>query len=55
MALFYRRRRMAVQLLPNGKYKKYDFEDNSDATVFISGLHITNWKIAHGTALRKLE
>ena len=55
LALFYRRRRLAVQLLPNGKYMKRDFEDRNDATVFISGLHITNWKIAHGSALRKME
>lgn len=55
LALFHRRRRMAVQLLANGKYKKRDFEDRADATVFISGLHITHWKLEHGSTLRKIE
>jgi hypothetical protein len=55
LALFHRRRRMAVQLLSNGKYFKRDFEDRNDATVFISGLHITHWKLNHKKPLRKIE
>lgn len=55
MALFYRRRRMIVQLLETGKYRKFDYNDKQDARVFISALHISNWKMAHGSALRKIE
>src|SRR5216683_1940928 len=44
LTLFYRRRRMIVQLCENGKYKKFDFSDTHDANVFISALHITLWK-----------
>jgi hypothetical protein len=54
-ALFARRRRMAVQLFPDGRYKKYDFVDPQDAEVFISTLHITTWKLNKGSELRKIE
>ncbi len=33
----------------------YDFSDTHDANVFISALHITIWKLHHGSALRKIE
>lgn len=52
---FYQRRRVIVQLFENGSYKKHDFNDRNDATVFISALHITLWKMTHGSALRKIQ
>ena len=55
IALFYKRRRMAVQLLATGKYKKFDYEERGDASVFVSTLHITHWKLQHGKSLRKIE
>lgn len=54
-ALFARRRRMAVQLFPDGRYKKHDFKDSQDAEVFISTLHIAHWKLSHGSPMRKIE
>jgi hypothetical protein len=51
---FHRRRRLVVQLFEDGRYRKYDFSDRNDATVFISALHITHWKLANGDALRKI-
>jgi hypothetical protein len=52
---FYRRRRISVQLFEDGRYKKRDFTDRGDATVFLSALHITTWKMNHGSALRKIQ
>jgi hypothetical protein len=54
-ALFARRRRLAVQLFPDGRYKKHDFADSQDAEVFISTLHIACWKLNHGSPLRRIE
>lgn len=54
-ALFARRRRMAVQLFPDGRYKKHDFTDPQDAEIFISTLHIAHWKLSQGSPLRKIE
>lgn len=54
-ALFARRRRIAVQLFSNGKYKKHDFNEPGDAEVFASGLHIAHWKISVGQKLRDME
>lgn len=54
-ACFAKRRRMAVQLFPDGRYKKYDFTDFQDAEVFISTLHIAHWKLNHGSPLRRIE
>jgi hypothetical protein len=54
-ALFARRRRMAVQLFPDGKYKKHDFLDCQDAEIFISTLHIAHWKLKAGITLREIE
>lgn len=54
-ALFARRRRMAVQLFTDGRYKKFDFTDYQDVEVFISTLHITHWKLKNGSPLRKIE
>lgn len=54
-ALFARRRRMAVQLFPDGRYKKVDYIDSQDAEIFISTLHITQWKLKNGSPLRKIE
>jgi hypothetical protein len=53
--LFARRRRLAVQLFPDGRYKKHDFTDFQDAEVFISSLHIALWKLNHGSPLRRIE
>jgi hypothetical protein len=53
--LFAKRRRMVVQLFEDGTYKKKDFTDPQDAEVFLSGLHITSWKLANGEKLRKIE
>jgi hypothetical protein len=53
--LFIRRRRMAVQLFPDGSYKKYEFEDRGDAEVFIAALYLAQWKLSHGTELRPIE
>ena len=53
--LFARRRRMVVQLLADGRYKKKDFEDPRDADVFMSGLHISHWKMAHGEPIKEIE
>lgn len=55
LALFARRRRIAIQLFDNGTYKKFDFNDRRDADVFMSALMITNWKKNHGTPIRKIE
>ncbi len=54
-ALFARRRRMAVQLFADGRYKKYDYVDNQDADVFMSGLHVATWKLSQGDKLRTIE
>ncbi len=54
-ALFARRRRIAVQLFPDGRYRKHDFTDCQDAEIFISTLHITTWKLNHSSPLRKIE
>src|SRR5207253_9068250 len=55
IALFTRRRRMAVQLFADGRYKKFDYESRQDAQVFISALHISTWKMARGSKLRPIE
>lgn len=55
MALFCRRRRIVVQLLETGKYKKFDFTDRNDAGVFISALHVTHWKLSKGMKLEDLS
>jgi hypothetical protein len=54
-ALFARRRRFAVQLFPDGRYKKHDFDDPQDAEVFIWSLGIAHWKLNKGNALRRIE
>jgi hypothetical protein len=54
-ALFAARRRFAVQLFPDGSYKKFDYTDPQDADVFISSLHVTQWKLNRGYAMRKIE
>jgi len=54
-ARFARRRRMVVQLFPDGRYKKTDFEDPRDADVFISGLHISWWKQMNGSGLKEIK
>lgn len=51
---FMKRRRVAVQLLDNGTYKKKDFEDKHDYSVFGSALHITTWKMNHSMSLKGL-
>lgn len=54
-ALFASRRRMSVQLFSDGSYKKFEFTDNRDAEVFISGLHISVWKMSVGENVRAIE
>ena len=54
-ALFARRRRYAVQLFPDGRYKKHDFDDPQDAEVFIWCLGITHWKLNKGSTFRRIE
>jgi hypothetical protein len=54
-SLFARRRRMVVQLFPDGRYKKYDFTEYQDAEVFSWTLGIAHWKLMKGSALRKIE
>jgi hypothetical protein len=54
LALFVRRRRIAVQLRDDGKYKKFDYTEREDANVFISALHVTHWKIKQGIKLRAI-
>lgn len=53
--LFAFRRRIVVQLFEDGSYKKHDFKEPGDAEVFISSLHVTRWKLDHGTKFRKIE
>lgn len=55
LALFASRRRVAVQLFSNGKYKKFDFDEPTDVDVFLSCLHITHWKLKNGENFRKLN
>ena len=55
MTLFHRRRRIAVQLFADGDYRKHNYEDTRDASVFISALHVTHWKMANGSKLRRIE
>lgn len=49
------RRRMCVQLLPNGDYRKKDYTDPRDADVFLAALLVASWKFEHGTKLREVE
>jgi hypothetical protein len=55
IALFVRRRRIAVQLFETGKYRKFDYSEREDANVFISALHLTHWKLKQGNKLRMIE
>jgi hypothetical protein len=54
-AAFINRRRVVVLLGPDGRYKKTDFNDKTDADVFTSALHVSWWKLQHGMNLRPLE
>lgn len=54
-ALFARRRRIAVQLFADGRYKKFDYPESQDAEVFLASLFISHWKLQHGTPFRKIE
>jgi hypothetical protein len=57
MLRFSRRRRIAVQLLPVGKFKfkKYDFNDRQDADVFAATLLITHRKMREGAKIKDLD
>ena len=52
---FARRRRMTVQLLEDGNYKKTEYTDTGDMEVFLSGLHIATWKMNNGEKIREIE
>jgi hypothetical protein len=54
-AMFINRRRMIVQLFPDGRYKKHDFTEMADADVFLSCLHISHWKLNKGLKLKEIE
>lgn len=54
-ALFARRRRVAVQLLPDARYKMWPFDDYFDAEVFMAALCITHWKLQHNAPIRRIE
>jgi hypothetical protein len=53
-ARFCARRRMVVQLLPNGDYKKRDYTDPVDADVFLAALLVATWKMEHGTKVKEI-
>ena len=53
--LFTRRRRFVVQLFDDGDYYAEEYKDPQDAAIFISSLHVTNWKLANGSPIRKIE
>lgn len=57
MLKFSRRRRIAVQLLPTGKFKfkKFDFNERQDADVFAATLLITHRKMREGAQFKTLE
>jgi hypothetical protein len=40
-------RRIAVQLLPNGKFKVTEYTDRKDREVFLSALTVYTWRMAH--------
>jgi hypothetical protein len=54
-ALFARRRRIAVQLFEDGRYKMHEFSSRRDADIFSAALAISWWKSEHGTPIRRIE
>ena len=42
------RRRMAIELSPNGLWKPSAFHNHQDKNMFLSALSISNWRIKHG-------
>lgn len=54
LARFLSRQRVVVQLKPNGRYKRHDFEKRSDFEAFTRALGTTYWKLEHQKIYREL-
>lgn len=55
LARFLSRQRIVVQLKPNGRYKRHDFEKRSDFEAFTRALGTTYWKMQHEKIYRELQ
>ena len=47
--------RYVIQLRADGSFRLKRFSERSDADVFIAGLAVTTWKMAHGSKIREIE
>lgn len=55
MARFVSRKRIVVELRPNGVPKVHRFEDNSDYDVFLALLHMASWKRRHEKTYKEIR
>jgi hypothetical protein len=54
-ARFLKRKRIVVQLKPDGRWKIHTFEERSDFEAFTSALFLTHWKMQHEYIYREMN